>query len=45
LTVRFRVQVEANFVAGLVLHHRDAMRLGLGILTNAGELPGDLHPR
>jgi hypothetical protein len=44
LVVLSRAEVGAALVFGLVLLDRDAMRVGPGLLADAGHLPGDLHP-
>lgn len=40
-----RVQVESALAGRLWLLHRDAVRVGVGVLADAGHLPGDLQTR
>lgn len=39
------MEIDAPLLGWLVLLHRDAVGLGVGILADAGYLPGDLQPR
>ncbi len=42
---KLRVQVIAALLGGLIFFHLNAVRIGVGVLTSAGYLPGNLHPR
>src|SRR2546430_1238174 len=43
LVERFGMQVIAALTFGLVFLDREAASVSIGVLTNAGHLPGDLH--
>jgi hypothetical protein len=39
------MDIDASLLGRLVLLHRDAVGLGVGIVADASYLPGDLQPR
>ena len=43
--VQLRMKIVAAFAVGFLHLHRNAMCVGPSILANAGNLPGDFHPR
>src|SRR5277367_5860636 len=43
LTEKLRVLVEAAFVGWFLLLNDQRMSLGIGVLANSGDLPGDLY--